>query len=320
VKANFRAASLGILLCLGACASTQEAYLFSSFRGDGEDGLHLAWSADGYTWTALKGDQSFMLPNVGGKLMRDPCIIKGPDGLYHMVWTTGWWESTIGVAHSADLVTWSDQQEVPVMAHVPDVMNTWAPEIVWLEDEQEYLIFWSSSIPDTFAETADRGDIRSTVGKPLNHRVYAVTTKDFETYSDTFLFYDGGFVSIDGSILQEPGRAIMFLKDETKRPQPEKNIRIAYAKTARGPYGDAGAPVSPEGVWVEGPTAMKIGDTYYLYFDAYMEHRMGAMTSRDLVTWDDISGDISFPAGSRHGSVLKVSRGVIDRIIAATRD
>ena len=319
MKTCLRTACLAALMALGACASTEEAYLFSSFRGDGEDGLHLAWSADGHTWTALKGDQSFMLPDVGGKLMRDPCIIRGPDGLYHMVWTTGWWENNIGVAHSADLVNWSAQQEVPVMAHVPDVMNTWAPEIVWLADEQEYLIFWSSSIPDTFPETGDRGDIRSTVGKPLNHRIYAVTTKDFEKYSDTFLFYDGGFVSIDASILQEPDRAVMFLKDETKRPAPEKNIRIAYAQTARGPFGEAGPPISPEGVWVEGPTAMKIGDTYYLYFDAYMEHHIGAMKSPDLVTWEDISDEVSFPAGSRHGSVLKVRRAVIDRIIEATR-
>ncbi|HPF21989.1 MAG: glycoside hydrolase family 43 protein [Hyphomonas sp.] len=317
---GWAAAGIAALAALGGCASTEEAYLFSSFRGDGEDGLHLAWSEDGYTWTALKGDQSFMLPDVGGKLMRDPCIIRGPDGLYHMVWTTGWWENTIGVAHSADLVHWSAQEKVPVMANIPDVMNTWAPEILWLEKSGEYLVFWSSSIPDTFPETADRGDIRSTVGKPLNHRIYAATTKDFETWSDTFLFYDGGFVSIDGTILQEDDRAVMFVKDETKRPVPEKNIRLALAKTARGPFGEAGAPVSPEGVWVEGPTAMKIGDTYYVYYDAYMEHRMGAMTSPDLVTWHDISDEISFPAGSRHGSVLKVSRAVIGKIIAATQE
>lgn len=317
---GWAAAGIAALTALGACASMGEAYLYSSFRGDGEDGLHLAWSKDGYTWTALKGDQSFMLPDVGGKLMRDPCIIRGPDGMYHMVWTTGWWENTIGVAHSADLVHWSAQEQVPVMAHVPDVMNTWAPEIVWLEESGEYLVFWSSSIPDTFPETADRGDIRSTLGKPLNHRIYAVTTKDFETWSDTFLFYDGGFVSIDASILQEDDHAVMFVKDETKRPVPEKNIRLAFAKTARGPFGEAGAPVSPEGVWVEGPTAMKIGDTYYVYYDAYMEHRMGAMTSRDLVTWTDISDEISFPAGSRHGSVLKVSRAVIGKIIATTQE
>ncbi|HPE48956.1 MAG TPA: glycoside hydrolase family 43 protein [Hyphomonas sp.] len=319
-RARQAVAAFAMMSTLGACTSTQDAYLFSSFRGDGEDGLHLAWSGDGLTWTALKGDQSFLLPDVGGKLMRDPCIIRGPDGVYHMVWTTGWWENNIGIAHSRDLIHWSAQQEVPVMAHVPDVMNTWAPEIVWLDDTKEYLVFWSSSVPDTFPETADRGDIRSTIGKPLNHRIYAVTTRDFETWSDTFLFYDGGFVSIDASILQESDRAIMFLKDETKRPEPEKNIRMAFAASAHGPFGEATPPFSPRGIWAEGPTAMKIGDTYYVYFDDYMEHHMGAMRSKDLQHWEDITDETSFPAGSRHGSVLKVSRAAIERIIAATQE
>jgi hypothetical protein len=31
----------------------EEVYMFSYFRNNGEDGLHLAWSADGYTYTAL---------------------------------------------------------------------------------------------------------------------------------------------------------------------------------------------------------------------------------------------------------------------------
>ena len=112
-RARQAVAAFAMMSALGACTSTQDAYLFSSFRGDGEDGLHLAWSGDGLTWTALKGDQSFLLPDVGGKLMRDPCIIRGPDGVYHMVWTTGWWENNIGIAHSRDLIHWSAQQEVP---------------------------------------------------------------------------------------------------------------------------------------------------------------------------------------------------------------
>tara|TARA_R110000803_G_scaffold112327_3_gene180694 strand:+ start:1889 stop:2857 length:969 start_codon:yes stop_codon:yes gene_type:complete len=315
------AAALSALVVLAACMSPRDregsAYIFSSFRGDGESGLHLAYSQDGLTWTALRDDASFLAPEVGGKLMRDPCIIKGPDGMYHMVWTTGWWENNIAVAHSADLITWSDQTLLPVMAHVPDVMNSWAPEIFHDADKGEYVIFWSSAIPDTFPDTDDRGDIRSTIGKSLNHRIYAVTTRDFETYSATHLFYDGGFVSIDASLLDADGRYIMFLKDETKRPEPEKNIRMAFADHAQGPYGPASPPFSPDGVWVEGPTAVKIDGKYYIYSDAYMEHRMRAMRSADLETWEDITDDISFPEGTRHGSVLEVKQSVLDRLLAA---
>jgi len=65
--------------------------LFSFFRGNGEDGLFLAFSKDGLKWEELKPrDKSFLKPEVGGKLMRDPCICTGPDGRFHLVWTTGW--------------------------------------------------------------------------------------------------------------------------------------------------------------------------------------------------------------------------------------
>ena len=302
-----------------ACAQTlpeDQVLLFSSFRNDGETGLHFAYSEDGLTWKGLRDNKSFLTPKVGNKLMRDPCIIQGPDGRYHMVWTTGWWENNIGIAHSDDLIHWTEQKMLPVMAHEPEVMNSWAPEIFYNEDTGEYIIFWSSAVPGKFPETADRGDIRSTINKGINHRVYYVKTKDFKTYTDTALFYDGGFVSIDGSILKDGERYIMFLKDETKRPEPEKNIRISIAANPEGPWGPASPPFSPEGVWVEGPTATKIGDEFYVYYDAYMEHRMMGARSDDLIHWENISDQLTFPEGTRHGTVLKISRAELEKLKA----
>lgn len=302
-----------------ACAQTlpeDQVLLFSSFRNDGETGLHFAYSEDGLTWKGLRDNKSFLTPKVGNKLMRDPCIIQGPDGRYHMVWTTGWWENNIGIAHSDDLIHWTEQKMLPVMAHEPEVMNSWAPEIFYNEDTAEYIIFWSSAVPGKFPETADRGDIRSTINKGINHRVYYVKTKDFKTYTDTALFYDGGFVSIDGSILKDGERYIMFLKDETKRPEPEKNIRISIAANPEGPWGPASPPFSPEGVWVEGPTATKIGDEFYVYYDAYMEHRMMGARSDDLIHWENISDQLTFPEGTRHGTVLKISRAELEKLKA----
>lgn len=313
-----------LALLLTACTTTQApptretAYVFSSFQGNGDSGLHLSYSYDGLTWTALNNGASYMTPAVGGGIMRDPCIIQGPDGIYHMVWTTGWWENNIAVAHSADLITWSEQTMLPVMAHVPNVLNSWAPEIFYDEETGEYLIFWSSAVPGAFPETEDRGDIRSTLGIGINHRIYVTKTRDFETYTPTALFYDGGYVSIDASILRDGERYIMFIKDETKRPEPEKNIRIAIATSPQGPWGPSSTPFSPEGVWVEGPTAVRIGEYFYVYYDAYMEpQHMMAARSRDLIHWEDITAQISFPAGTRHGSVIEVDRAVVEALIAA---
>ena len=60
-------------------------YLFTSFRDNGQDGLHLALSRDGYTWTVLNNDKSFLQSTVGAKIMRDPSIAQGPDGTFHLV-------------------------------------------------------------------------------------------------------------------------------------------------------------------------------------------------------------------------------------------
>jgi hypothetical protein len=34
--------------------------MFSYFKNNGKDGLHLAYSNDGYRWAALKNDESFL--------------------------------------------------------------------------------------------------------------------------------------------------------------------------------------------------------------------------------------------------------------------
>ena len=229
-------------------------YLFSYFTGNGEDGLHLVYSYDGLKWQKLKNGQSFLTPQVGSKLMRDPSICTGPDGTFHLVWSSGWWDKGFGIAHSKDLIHWSEQTWLEVMKHEPDAMNCWAPEIYYDDATREYLIFWSTTIPGRFPET----DTQTDDGRTRNHRIYCVTTSDFETYTEPRLFYDGGFNAIDAMIVKDSNTYVMFVKDETFEPVNKKNIRIAIADKAEGPYSPASKPFSPD--WVEGPTAIKIGD------------------------------------------------------------
>ena len=49
-----------ILMCLSCNDSeTKDVLMFSYFKNNGEDGLHLAYSMDGLKWEALNNDQSF---------------------------------------------------------------------------------------------------------------------------------------------------------------------------------------------------------------------------------------------------------------------
>lgn len=284
------------------------AYVFSYFVNNGEDGLHLAWSRDGYRWEALKGGKSFLTPTVGeSKLMRDPCLIQGPDGKFHMVWTTSWTGKTIGYANSADLIHWSSQQAIPVMAQEPTARNCWAPEIVWDAGREQYLIFWATTIPGKFTETA------STADNGYNHRMYATTTKDFATFTPTRLFYEPGFNVIDATLLAANGRWHLIVKDETATP-PKKNLRVAVGDSPEGPFKDLSAPFTRD--WVEGPTALKVGEDYLVYFDAYRDHRYEAMRSRDLKAWEDVTAKVSFPKGMRHGTALAVPGAVLKPLLA----
>jgi beta-xylosidase len=299
----------------GASTPDDTCYLFTYFTRNGEDGLHLAWSRDGYKWEALNGGQSCLTPTVGtAKLMRDPCVTRGPDGTFHMVWTCGWWENGIGHASTKDFIHWSAQQEIPVMASEPAVRNSWAPEIVYDAKRGEFLIFWASTIPGKFPETAGSSE------SELNHRIYCTTTKDFITFTPTRLFYDPGFSVIDATILPANGRFYLIVKDETVNP-PKKHLRIASSDDLAGPYVDLGPPFTPAGLWVEGPTAIRIGGEYLVYCEAYMKKHYRAMRSRDLKTWEDVTDKMIFPnegtpGRMKHGTVIAVPGEMVERLRA----
>lgn len=285
----------------GIVAQNTPVYMFCYFKNNGEDGLHYAYSRDGYHFTALNHDSSFLKPELSkDKLMRDPCIIKGPDGLFHMVWTVSWNDLGIGYASSSDLVHWSKQQYIPVMKDQPGALNCWAPEITWDKKSGQYIIYWATTIPGRFPATDSSGDGNN------NHRMYYVTSKDLVSFTKAKLLYDKGFNVIDATIQPDGDRYLIFLKDETKRPVAQKNIRVSVSSSITSGYSAPSAAITGK-YWAEGPTAIKINGKWIVYFDKYMDHKYGAVESADLKTWNDISDKITFPEGIRHGTVFTIS-------------
>lgn len=280
-----------------------EVYLFSYFVGNGEDGLHLAWSREGYEWKPLKGGASLLKPEVGeSKLMRDPCIARGPDGTFHMVWTTSWNGRTIGYASSRDLVTWSAQRAIPVMDSEPACLNCWAPEVFWDNSSNQFLVFWASTLTNRFLETAGRSE-----GK-YNHRIYSTTTRDFGSFTPSKLFFDPGYNVIDATLLAARGQYHLVFKDETVNPV-RKHLRIATSGSASGPFGEIGPPFTR--AWVEGPTCLKVGDDYLVYYDCYRDRSYGAMKSRDLKSWEDVTPRLRMPKPFSHGTAFAVDESTL---------
>lgn len=200
------------MLAAAAAATAAEpkwpinTWLFTSFRGNG-DGLHLAASQDGSKWKDL--NKVFLKPTVGSGLMRDAHILRGPDGIFRMLWTTGWKDKGIGLASSTDLVNWSPQRYLPLFEGVKGTANAWAPESFYDEATQQYVVTWSSDIAGRFPTTAspDR----------MNNRTYYITTRDFTTFSEPKLFLDPGFDHIDTTITKVGTRYIAVFKEGDKQ-------------------------------------------------------------------------------------------------------
>lgn len=289
-------------------AAQDSAWIFAYFKDPAKDGLHLAYSIDGYQWKALNNDQSFLKPEAGkDKLMRDPCIIRGADNRFHMVWTVSWNERAIGYATSADLIHWSQQQTIPVMDWDTTTINAWAPEIFYNKANEDYMIYWASTIPGKFSGAGMKK------GSRYNQRMYYVLTKDFKKFTPAKLLYDKGFNVIDATIQQNDNDYIMFLKNESDSPA-QKNIRIATSQTLSGSYSDASKPITGN-YWAEGPTVLKQNNKWIVYFDKYIDHTYGAVESADLEKWKDISDSISLPPGIKHGTILRITKAELQSLL-----
>lgn len=281
------------------------AYFATGKAGEAA-GLRLATSDDGYSFRDLAQGRDLLVPQVGEKkLLRDPFLFRA-NGLYHLLWTTAWDGVTIGHAVSRDLVRWSGQRALPVMASIPGTRNCWAPEAIWDGQARNWMLFWSSTVDGRFTATAGSSETG------YNHRLWRTTTRDFRQFTPPQPLYDPGFSVIDGTFARLPDdRLILIVKDETVAP-PRKWLQTAVAQSPSGPF----APLSPPftASWVEGPMTAQVGDALICYYDIYRDGRWGAAMTRDGVEWQDVSHRLSMPTGARHGSLLRVPRRLIDSI------
>jgi hypothetical protein len=303
-RAVFQYVSLLILTPVFAETSAappgDEVYLFTSFRNNGEDGLRYLYSEDGYRWQEIPG--TFLKPQVGSQLMRDPSLLRGPDGTFHLVWTTGWQKDQgFGYAHSEDLVHWSDQRFIPVMEYEPTTVNVWAPELFYDEPGKRFIICWASTIPGRFPDHLEPHD--------NNQRMYYTTTHDFQTFAPAKLFYEPGFSVIDCAIAKVGNRFVLVLKDNSR---PQRNLRVAFGDSPLGPWRDVSQPFTEN--FTEGPSVLKLGEHWVIYYDAYRRAYYGAVKTRDFNSFTDISQKVKFPAGHKHGTVLRVSRKEVDAV------
>ncbi|MES2392689.1 MAG: glycoside hydrolase family 43 protein [Acidobacteriota bacterium] len=270
--------------------SAQEDYLFAYFKEPGNQGIYLALSHDGYHYTALNDGQPWVKPEHEGEIMRDVFLTRGPDGVFQMVWTWGWRGLSLGHAESKDLMTWSLQTEVPIMASHPEMRNVWAPEMDWDAQKKVWVLFWSSAPKD----------------EEQGNRIWFAETKDFKEFSTPKIFFDPGYEVIDATMFHAKGKEYLVFKDQTRDPL-RYQVRYVTGPTVEGPWGSVAAPLTES--WSEGPSVVQVGDEVAVFYDHYRSPhaQYEAVESMDWVHWTSANDKISLPQYCKHGSFLRIS-------------
>lgn len=270
------------------------------FTGNGESGVHMASTEDGWTWHP---EVSSIIKPPPGVLMRDPHLTKFKDQAV-LVFTTGWWTNDFGIATTTNLRNWSEIRRIPAMKETPGTLNVWAPESVVDPKTGDLIVFWSSTVEGKYKETERTDGDVDAQRRPLNHRFYYTTTSDLKEFSPPKLLWDPGFNCIDATMIQFKGQWVMIGKDETKAPVPCKRLFVATAPHPLGPWKMLKRDITAADHWAEGPSAIVVDGKIRVFYDRYMDNRWGIIESANLTDWIDVSARLKFVPGARHGVII----------------
>lgn len=232
-----------------------EAYVWAFFTGEGAGAERVSLAAskgnDALAWNTLNNGQPIFTSDLGTKGLRDPFIIRAPEGdRFYMLATdlkidglAGGFNTAqisgsryIEVWESDDLVNWSNQRHVKVSSDYAG--NTWAPEAYWDEDLDTFVVFWASNLYPT-TNAADRTAVT------YNRMMYA-TTDDFITFSEPKIWSDvqrgTGRGLIDSTVAKVGDVFYRFTKDEasmTIREEKSTNLLATITGTLPGTTGPA---------------------------------------------------------------------------------
>ncbi|MEV8271792.1 immunoglobulin-like domain-containing protein [Microbacterium sp. NPDC077184] len=171
-----------------------ERYFLGYFKGENQaDGEQIMFAtSNGNTaldWTGLTGGMPSLVSQLGDQGLRDPHIVRSPDGdTFYMIATDlNWYDQGgyaindtqyIEVFESNDLVTWTPQRHVKVAPD--DAGNAFAPESLWVDEIGAYAVFWAQSLWNDPVNRTGQG----------NAQMWYNITRDFQTFSEPQVWQD----------------------------------------------------------------------------------------------------------------------------------
>lgn len=299
-----------------------DKYLMYYFKGDsnGQEQIWLAASEDGLNWSTLNDDQPILASSLGTGGLRDPYVIRSPEGdRYFLIATDlkvsamGWGENAINGSKSVmiwettDLTDWGEQRMVEVST-LEGMGCTWAPEASYDYTTGEYVMYWASKVGNYYS-------------------IYSARTRDFINFTEPELFVsrDPNLENeidnvIDTTIIKTDDGYYRFTKNENS---DAKRVFMEFSEELTGTYENITTNAYDQ-TGVEGPEIYQLPDgRYCLILDRYSSGGYFPFVTDSLVPDEDgsvtftalDSGTYSFPSSPRHGTVVRVSAEEYEKVV-----
>ncbi|MCL6733467.1 glycoside hydrolase family 43 protein [Streptomyces neyagawaensis] len=311
-------------------AAAEPGYLMTHFIGEGSNGqqIYFSYSTDGLNWNDLNGGGIALRSTVGTKGVRDPALVRSPDGSKYWIIATdlciscgqSWADSinngsrNLVVWESTDLINWSEPWLLNVAGAIPDGRNAWAPEAIWNSETNDYVLYWSTNVP---------------LNGKTKHRIFYARTSDFRSITPPQIYIDrpGTQELIDTQIVELPAGVGPH---RYVRASGDGQITLEGSNSILGTWTNLGnlSGIGLTGAQVEGPMWMKFRDRneWALYLDQYSSGR-GYMPV--TTTNPSAPGTYQLPASGsynmgvnkkRHGSILNLTAAEETRVLARWTD
>lgn len=289
------------------------AYLFAYFTGNNveEEAVRFGVSLDGYHYYALNANKpvidSKKISSTGG--VRDPHIMRGPDGVFRMVVTdmtsSKGWDSNRAMVllKSPDLVNWTSAivNIQKLYTGNEDLKRVWAPQTVYDKTANKYMVYFSMQ----------HGN-----GPDIIYYAYAnASFTGLESAPKVLFKPKSGRACIDGDIVEKDGVYHLFYKTEGGT----NGIKVATTKNlTSGNWTEKDEYLQQTTESVEGAGVFKLNnsDTFILMYDVYIKGKYQFTKSTDLEHFSLIDSEISMDFNPRHGTVMPITRTELERLLA----
>jgi hypothetical protein len=301
----------------------QRAYLFAHMTSEQYGVLYYSVSLDGLHWRWLNRGKP-----VSSDYHGHASIARGGDGRYYLVGNQSDEDALIRFWVSNDLIRWTpygtykpDLSAIP--GHPNALQRIGAPKLFFDMPSKSFLLTWHTPNVPGAKDDPER--------YWASQRTLYVTGRDLAKLpAKPKRLFGWNMATIDTIVQPDPrGGYCAIVKDE-RYPSYDwitgKTIRISCAAKLLGPYPEPGPPLSPN--FREAPTLVRapVSNDWLLYYEQYAGTSYGLSRAPRLEgPWYQVSGNTGvadwnryeMPAGTRHGSMIEISRKQYDAIVAA---